>query len=350
MKFYFRAQDISIQLPGHDASGKLVVVWKRGPRRTETAPIEVKEQLSSVDGSLRRTAATLQDLAIICTMFKNAKTGGFESKSASFSLREEDEAGEETKLGTVTIDLSAYASPETTTDPVELSFMQGKVLLTLTLSSHWLKHAAAGNDDDAASVSSVGSFASERPDDESDRDRSLVPLSASKAEAAGGAAAGGAGSSTYTPLGAGERARFQARRDEQIERLWAAQTDQASAQAEHEGLLEELRQAREMLSHNRDEATYLKLQVDRLATENRVLRREQRHGKRDEVALQLEIELEAKEGDRAEMEEQLSGAFGGVIKELQARVSSLVSERDALLSRQEVREQPAGKRTFLSPR
>ena len=97
-------------------------------------------------------------------------------------------------------------------------------------------------------------------------------------------------------------------------------------------------QAREMLSHNRDEATYLKLQarpprpatqhrlqpyvlqaatlcgggcnptwwrlqpsyggackpmrwrlqpnasqVDRLATENRVLRREQRHGKRDEV-------------------------------------------------------------------
>ena len=80
MKFYFRAQDINIQLPGHDTSGKLVVVWKRGPRRTETAPIEVKEQLSSVDGSLRRTAATLQDLAIICTMFKNAKTGAFESK------------------------------------------------------------------------------------------------------------------------------------------------------------------------------------------------------------------------------------------------------------------------------
>jgi hypothetical protein len=49
-------------------------------------------------------------------------------KTASFSLREEDEAGEETKLGTVTIDLSAYASSETTTDPVELSFMQGKVI------------------------------------------------------------------------------------------------------------------------------------------------------------------------------------------------------------------------------
>ena len=116
-------------------------------------------------------------------------------KTASFSLREEDEAGEETKLGTVTIDLSAYASPETTTDPVELSFMQGKVLparvrvrvrvgvrvrvrrafdrvrvtltlplriiptkvlLTLNLSSHWLKHAAAAADDDDASVRSMG--------------------------------------------------------------------------------------------------------------------------------------------------------------------------------------------------
>tara|TARA_B100000768_G_scaffold119591_1_gene110637 strand:- start:84 stop:341 length:258 start_codon:yes stop_codon:yes gene_type:complete len=41
------------------------------------------------------------------------------------------------------------------------------------------------------------------------------------------------------------------------------------------------------------------------------------------VALQLEIELEAKEGDRAEMEEQLSGAFGGVIKELQALAITL---------------------------
>ena len=41
------------------------------------------------------------------------------------------------------------------------------------------------------------------------------------------------------------------------------------------------------------------------------------------MALQLEIELEAKEGDRAEMEEQLSGAFGGVIKELQALAITL---------------------------
>ena len=70
MKFYFRAQDISIQLPGHDTSSKLIVVWKRGPRRTETGPIEVKETLNHVDGSLTRSATTLQDLALICTMFK----------------------------------------------------------------------------------------------------------------------------------------------------------------------------------------------------------------------------------------------------------------------------------------
>ena len=70
MKFYFRAQDINIKLPGYDTTGKLVVVWKRGPRRTETGPIEIKEQLSNVDGSLTRTAATLQDLALICTMYR----------------------------------------------------------------------------------------------------------------------------------------------------------------------------------------------------------------------------------------------------------------------------------------
>ena len=38
MKFYFRAQDISVSLPGADIAGKLVLVWKRGPRRTVTEP------------------------------------------------------------------------------------------------------------------------------------------------------------------------------------------------------------------------------------------------------------------------------------------------------------------------
>ena len=34
---------------------------------------------------------------------------------------------------------------------------------------------------------------------------------------------------------------------------------------------------------------------------------------------------------RANMEEELSGAFGGVIRELQARVAGLTAERDRLL-------------------
>ena len=40
------------------------------------------------------------------------------------------------------------------------------------------------------------------------------------------------------------------------------------------------------------------------------------------------------------MEEQLSAAFGGVIKELQARVTSLQGERDALLVRHEQATKP----------
>ena len=73
MKFYFRATDIFVTMPEVDIAGKLVLVWKRGPRRTTTEPFVVKETLSSVDGSLSRTASTSQDLALICTMFKNAR-------------------------------------------------------------------------------------------------------------------------------------------------------------------------------------------------------------------------------------------------------------------------------------
>eukprot|EP00966_Prymnesium_polylepis_P304944 7045569-Prymnesium_polylepis.1 len=150
MKFYFRAQEISVVLPGLDVTGKLVLTWKRGPRRTTTEPFPVKEKLNQVDGSLVRSATTSQDLALICTMFKNSKSGAFESKrvrpahaqSAAFTLKEELDGGEERKLGSVTIDLSSYATPEVSSDAVELSFCEGKVLLKFQLSSHWLKHSA----------------------------------------------------------------------------------------------------------------------------------------------------------------------------------------------------------------
>jgi len=42
---------------------------------------------------------------------------------------------------------------------------------------------------------------------------------------------------------------------------------------------------------------YLREKADRLAQENRILRRSQRAGKRDEVILQLETELQAKEDE-----------------------------------------------------
>lgn len=80
MKFYFRAQDISVSMPGIDVQGKLVLMWKRGYRRTATEPFEVKEELNPVDSSLSRSASTMQDLAQICTMFKNSRSGSFESK------------------------------------------------------------------------------------------------------------------------------------------------------------------------------------------------------------------------------------------------------------------------------
>ena len=70
---------------------------------------------------------------------------------------------------------------------------------------------------------------------------------------------------------------------------------------------------------------------ERLAHENRVLRREQRGGRRDEVVLQLETELAAKEQERADMEESLSRAFGGLLQEANTRVDALTVERDRLL-------------------
>ena len=102
-------------------------------------------------------------------------------------------------------------------------------------------------------------------------------------------------------------------------------------QEETDQLRAELAGAREALAQARGEAKSLKGRVERLVSENRVLRREQRGGTRDEVVLQLETELVAKEQERADMEEQLSRAFGGVISDAHARITQLTAERDKLL-------------------
>lgn len=338
MKFYFRAQDICVLLPGMDVAGKLVLTWKRGPRRTTTEPFAVKEKLNNIDGTLVRKAATSQDLALICTMFKNSKSGVFESKSAAFTLKEEIEGGEERKLGSVTIDLSSYATPEVSADAVELSFCEGKILLKLTLSSHWLKHMkATGDDEDAASI---GSYASSFADiEEQKASAALTSLphvcstgeKSSRGSISNGSINGATGSAAYVPLSAAERARQDAQREEAIEKSWVAEEARLRDGEQLEALRQELQEANDKLQHALSECKYLRDKADRLAQENRVLRREQRGGKRDEVILQLETELQAKEDERADMEENLANAFSEVVKDLSTRVASLTLERDRLL-------------------
>jgi len=87
----------------------------------------------------------------------------------------------------------------------------------------------------------------------------------------------------------------------------------------------------EILQRAQQEAKFLRERVETLAAENRVLRRDPRQGKRDAVIQQLEVELQRLEQEKADMEEQLSAAFGVVVKELQGRVTGLTAERDRLL-------------------
>ena len=85
--------------------------------------------------------------------------------------------------------------------------------------------------------------------------------------------------------------------------------------------------------HNCPKLKYHKEQASRLTVENRVLRREQRSGKRDDVITQLEVELARCEEERATMEENLSQSFNTVIKELVASVASLQEQKRDLLVR-----------------
>ena len=54
MKFYFRATDIFVTMPEVDIAGKLVLVWKRGPRRTTTGAIDV---VADIDGPAALSAS-----------------------------------------------------------------------------------------------------------------------------------------------------------------------------------------------------------------------------------------------------------------------------------------------------
>uniref|UniRef100_A0A7S0Q9C0 C2 NT-type domain-containing protein n=1 Tax=Coccolithus braarudii TaxID=221442 RepID=A0A7S0Q9C0_9EUKA len=336
MRFYFCAQDISVALPGLDIRGNISLVWKRGYRRTSTEPFVVKEELSPIDGSLTRTATTMQDLAQICTMFKNTRTSSFESKVATFTLR-----SEEKKLASATIDLSSYATPEMSAEPVELSLLDGNVVIKFTLASHWLKNMPQGgdDDDDAASMQSFGSCTDVDDDDSSlsDRMHAISTLPKYPKQLAlrhgGGSSIPGpaADSSSYSPMDANDKLKSKEGAEAAIEAQWEAAEGRVRDAQEAGALREELEDIKGQLRHARKDSKYLRERMEQLAAENRVLRRDPRKGKRDAVIEQLEVELQRKEQERADMEESLSNAFSAVIKELQARVTGLTAERDRLL-------------------
>jgi DNA repair exonuclease SbcCD ATPase subunit len=116
-----------------------------------------------------------------------------------------------------------------------------------------------------------------------------------------------------------------------IEARW----NQEAERAERADLLEqaqaELAQVRTLYAASQKELKTIRAQAERLGSENRVLRRAQRGGKRDEVILQLETELYQEHHERADMEENLSRAFRSVLDDAHSRITLLTAERDRLM-------------------
>lgn len=91
-------------------------------------------------------------------MFKSSKSGVFESKVAKFALEHVDGSRKgkqaNTKLGSASLDLAAYATVDMSSSNVKLSFLDGRVTLRMTLCSHWLKNLAVDATSDDSSVAS----------------------------------------------------------------------------------------------------------------------------------------------------------------------------------------------------
>jgi len=184
---------------------------------------------------------------------------------------------------------------------------------------------ATPSDEDGASTASYASSVAEHDDP-----KGAATLSSLSHVCIGEKHPAGA-SAPYVPITPAERARLEAQREQAIEKSWEAEESRLHNGELVEVLREDLRVAQDKLQHSLAECKYLREKADRLAQENRILRRSQRAGKRDEVILQLETELQAKEDERAEMEEKLAGAFSEVVKDLSNRVTALTAERDRLL-------------------
>ncbi|KAL3916284.1 MAG: hypothetical protein SGPRY_006888 [Prymnesium sp.] len=194
-----------------------------------------------------------------------------------------------------------------------------------------------GSDDGDASQDSFASYASSCADLESSASLSSLAHHFESTEKTSRASAKG-NSAAYVPMTPGERAKQEAQRADAIEKTWNAEESRLRDGEQLEAMREELRQVTEKLSHSQAESKYRdrRLRTEHVcqfvrSQENRVLRREQTAGKRDEVILQLETELQVKEDERADMEENLAAAFSEVVKDLTSRVSALTAERDQLL-------------------
>ena len=278
------------------------------------------------DGRLVRTASTAQDLALIVTLFRR-KDGSFEKKEAAFTLVEEGRDGSERKLGTERFDLAAFAGATSVPKPLDLPLAEGRATLRGMITARWLRRMSVGHDQSSDGSVSVASTASARHG-AAEPAASSPPTSLSSLPhvtlAEGGAAAASGGSSE-----GGSAA------------LWIPPPPDLAAAAGGGAVAEardELRGAHAELEAGRLEAKRLKSELEVLRKKQRELKRGQT---RDDVVLQLEVQLELKSVEMMAAEEDLSNAFSGVVRDLHERINSLTAERDRLLAQAEV-----GKRGF----
>ncbi|KAJ1621653.1 hypothetical protein T492DRAFT_1068144 [Pavlovales sp. CCMP2436] len=155
MKFYLTCHDITLDL--RRPLGEVFIVWRRGRKVVVSKPVKVDEVLDPVDGSLTVTATfKAQDLALLCTIFLDKERNSYDPKMCEFALHESTLSGPR-ELAVASLDLSRYASAETTRTQLELPLPASGTLgtLKLTLVTRWLRTFAVGDGDDAGSLFSA---------------------------------------------------------------------------------------------------------------------------------------------------------------------------------------------------
>ncbi|KAJ1618602.1 hypothetical protein T492DRAFT_449340 [Pavlovales sp. CCMP2436] len=193
LKFAFEVELHAVELRPHVQIDRLSVLWTRGSKAAKTSEVDV------VGGR----AVLGAKLSLLCTLFRDDKRGVFDRKSCTFTIVQRSG----NKLGRVVLDLAQWASLEASlpaTHTVEV--LRGGIavgVLSLDISSRWLKEylrqagAAAkdvsslGSDGTALSdeddcSSTAGSLAEPEP---SDSESEQQPSPAERSPGAGGSAA-----------------------------------------------------------------------------------------------------------------------------------------------------------------